>query len=150
MPKVKKDCYQFSTNTNLCCHMEDPTNSFFNYCESINSGDYLTTINNKVINGVNITMDCGSVYSANAMSKCGNTTVSSINDCVTYSTQENSCCYYNYLGNKGCIKYDFNIKDSVLIGNVILQCTSTYLKALMNLLFIIIAFILFLQYIFYL
>ncbi len=132
IPKTGEDCFKFSNLTTYCCHFANSKNSFFNHCEEINGGDYLTTKNSTISYNDEYQIDCGKTYSKNNINSCGSSIPSSMADCSKYSTKQNSCCYYNFYGKKGCVLYDFKVDRGVVVGNIILQCAGYSLINLFN------------------
>lgn len=132
VPKTKEDCFKFSNLTTYCCHFENSKNSFFNHCEEINGGDYLTTKNSTISYNDEYQINCGKTYSKNNMTSCGNEMPSSMADCSKYSTKQNSCCYYNFYGKKGCVLNDYKADRGVIVGNIILQCEGFYMRNFFN------------------
>jgi hypothetical protein len=132
IPETREDCFKFSNQTTYCCHFTSPENSFFNHCEEINGGDYLTSQNSTISYKVEYQIDCGRTYSKNNMLSCGSTIPSSMSDCSKYSTYQSSCCYYNFYGKKGCVLNDYKVDRAVMVGNIILQCSGYSLGNIFN------------------
>jgi hypothetical protein len=128
IPKHIDNCTQYTTPNSICCFVEDPNNSFFNYCRELDIGSYLTSDNYTSLSGTNLRMRCGVSYAENGWKTCGSSSPTWINDCTKYSTIDNSCCYYNNYGSKGCVLHKYKTEGSIVLGNVILQCSSIFLE----------------------
>lgn len=140
IPKNAEECHQFSDIKQYCCFFTDNKHPYANFCKYVNMAEYLThsnyTNNTYSSDGyLNMTISCGETITQNQFQSCGTTNVTEIEDCVGYNTPSSSCCYYNYMGEKGCVSYDYVIKGSIINGNVILQCSSSFIST--SLLFIL-------------
>lgn len=136
IPKSAQECFEFSDASTYCCHYSDGVNHFSDYCNYVNPAEFMTYPNHTLYGNLNMTVNCGKTFTSNNYKKCGPATVSQMSDCSADSTIEASCCYYNYLGRKGCVRYDVSIKGSLIQGNVILQCASSMIKITFTLIFI--------------
>jgi len=139
VPKSSEECFEFSDNiSNYCCYITDNINKFTDHCENINTAEYLTYPNYITYMGkYNLSVNCGNTISSNSLKKCGASVVNNISDCISFSNMENSCCYYNYFGKKGCVLMESSIDTSILHGNFILQCQSSKIKEFVKFLLII-------------
>jgi hypothetical protein len=129
IPKSKEECHVFNTPATYCCFVSNGLNNFINHCQEINPAEYLTSNNWTIFSNINMTVDCGNVYSERNYPSCGNSTILSTDDCKNFSTETSSCCYYSYFGKKGCIAYK-KVDQSTVLGNVVLQCHATFIKTI--------------------
>jgi hypothetical protein len=127
IPKTNDECHVFNSPGSYCCFVSNGLDNFINHCQQINPAQYMTSKNWTIFGTHNMTVDCGTVYSERNFPSCGNSTISSTDDCFPYSTESSSCCYYNYFGIKGCIAYK-KVSQSTVLGNVVLQCQETFIN----------------------
>ena len=75
-----------------------------------------------------------------SITQCGISKPSEENDCFSYSTDTNSCCYYSYFDKKGCILYNGLHNGETNYGGLLVTCSSsfTYLSYSLSLLLLFI------------
>jgi hypothetical protein len=141
IPDKSGDCNRLNTYTQYCCYLENALGNdpHANQCIQINSAVYSAYPSWLVQGGKNMTVNCGVEESyPNNLKKCGKTNPLSKIECSNYSTQSNSCCYFNYGGSTGCYSLGSKYIGSTTYGNYILQCDGTFMKYTFSLFFIII------------
>jgi hypothetical protein len=124
IPTVKTECFEYSNILEYCCHLSNESGD--KGCGKINVAEYPTFRGVKYYNNVKYNYDCGSTYTKNDSIACGTNPVTEF-DCYKNSTIDNSCCYYNYGGYKGCMYYGNKINGSLPFGVFILKCSSSYI-----------------------
>jgi hypothetical protein len=126
IPNSKEECSKFNDAVNYCCYYTNE-NKFYDHCDFVNAAAYLTMANTTMYSGMNFTMNCGA-NTQNNLKKCGIGKESSQQECSKFSSNYNSCCYYNHYGTSGCVMTDSKISGAYLNGNVILECYNGIIK----------------------
>jgi hypothetical protein len=137
IPSNKNECFQYSNLMEYCCYITD--NKGEPGCGKIGVAEYPTFRGAKYYAGNKYDFDCGNTYNKNSSIACGNNP-SREDECYSNSTIDNSCCYYNYGGYRGCLYYGQKINGSMPFGLFILKCGAGFVEyslALILLIFLI-------------
>lgn len=101
LPNGIGSCTIYNTPDQHCCLLTTFTNDLTStLCYPIPFSQYLALKGQITLNGYSYTIDCGEGLGA----ICGNVpNPLSYKDCSQFSTVANSCCYYEYLSDTGCV-----------------------------------------------
>ncbi len=126
IPSNKNECFEFSNTMEYCCYITDDLGQSEG-CGKIAVAEFPTFRGSKYYNYGKYNYDCGETYNKNESISCGTNPASEL-DCYRNSTVDNSCCYYNYGGYKGCLNYGNKIQGSMPFGLFILKCSSDFIS----------------------
>ncbi len=65
---------------------------------------------------------------SNKLEKCGMNNPTVQTDCYTFTKKYNSCCYYKYSNNAGCVWLGTRYKGSTKYGGLYFECASGFMK----------------------
>jgi hypothetical protein len=115
----KENCHSKSTISTYCCFLYTDSNPSQGMCyiQPITSYDGdITTI---VYKDLTYNRNCNHEHDM----ICGLTNPQTKSDCKKYSTETNSCCFYDYDGiSKGCFWYGRKFRGETTQANVVLSC----------------------------
>lgn len=137
-PTNTNDCLQYSTDTNLCCHLTfSKYEEIHEICGSlpINGSfiaDYITHFSVNVRQGKTtyvqywpLHYDCGDIVSNVLDYACGDNSIpSGKKDCTKFSKTNEKCCYYENKKNPQnslCVSQRSGLQDFKSLG-IIVQC----------------------------
>ncbi len=150
----ENDCFSYSNSKYKCCILKNllPENKDqeirTNFCRSFKTNSlrdiyYLNGYNYKVIceddlkknnmlDNFSISIDESHIRTCGIGKPVVNT------DCLSYSDDEGSCCFFTYSSAAKCTKLSKRYKGKIFYGNLYLDCKRNYIK--INFLFILFLF----------
>jgi len=120
LENIKENCHSKSTITNYCCFLYTDSNSSQGVCYMQPIYGYEGSKTTIVYNNVNYKINCNHEQDL----ICGIDNPQTNSDCKKYSTETNSCCYYEHDEgkSKGCFWYGKKFKGETTQANVVLSC----------------------------
>jgi hypothetical protein len=120
-PEVSTDCTTENGQQTYCCYMT-PTNGGASFCNTISPPMYLPSMTTYDLEGTDYNIDCD-IVEGTEQTPCGVVGPNELSDCTEYSTDTNSCCYYNLNDNRICVW-----AGNKLFGNIVtgLDCGSNH------------------------
>jgi hypothetical protein len=121
LPKDLSSCTPYSTNSTHCCFLQSYSgDAIINTCYPIEKQEYYSLKGSMRLNGIDYTIDCGvslgttcgTIYNPKSHVDCGNS-----------STGSNSCCFYKYKGETGCVWLDTRSIGYVKYNGLELTCS---------------------------
>ena len=128
------NCTDHSTNSqykDYCCYYYASDDNRF--CKTIPYSSFNDKNKYEYINNILYQVDCGDTRKVTLLEQCGdvnNANDASLDECQTYSTVLNSCCYVegNEKLSKGCYWLGTKYEGEINYAGVNMDCFMDYLK----------------------
>jgi hypothetical protein len=126
LPLDRSSCHNYSSDKVYCCHLSTYTNDLHSsLCYPIKIDEYIN-LNNKInLNGFDYELDCGIQLGTT----CGDvSTPISYLDCSQFSSNSNTCCFYDYRDKRKCVWLDSSKKGVIEYNGLKIICSGSKIK----------------------